>query len=144
VVGLSPQIVTETLHALIALNQPAFIPTQIEILTTAEGRAHTIAALLNPITGAFHSFCKDYEVAELSNLLKAEHILAIADQAGKPLEDIRTADDSGAAGDTIVARIRALTEDDDIALHGRGSDEGYTLRRVDAARAGDGTLFFGV
>jgi len=26
----------------------------------------------------------------------------------------------------------------------RGSEEGYTLRRVDAARAGEGTLFLGV
>jgi CRISPR-associated protein (TIGR02584 family) len=117
VVGLSPQVVTETLHALIMLAEPAFVPTQIEIVTTAEGRRRTIEALLDPATGAFHSFCRDYDLAFLSHTLTAEHILAIPDRIGEPLEDIRTADDSGAAADAIVARIRALTVDADSALH---------------------------
>lgn len=117
VVGLSPQIVTETLHALIVLAQPAFIPTHIEILTTAEGRRRVIETLLDPITGAFLSFCRDYNLPALSGVLTGEHVLAMLNQQGEALEDIRTADDSGAAADAIVARIRALTEDAESALH---------------------------
>ena len=115
--GLSPQIVTETLHGLIVLAQPPFIPTHIEILTTAEGRRRAIETLLDPGTGAFFAFCRDYGLADLTDALTADHVLAMPDPRGVPLEDIRTADDSGAAANAIVARIRTLTRDADCALH---------------------------
>ncbi|MBP6582128.1 MAG: hypothetical protein KA204_01445, partial [Chromatiaceae bacterium] len=37
VTGLTPQVVTETLYALAMERQPPFIPTEIHLLTTAEG-----------------------------------------------------------------------------------------------------------
>ena len=117
VVGLSPQVITETLYTLVVLNQPAFIPTHIEILTTTEGRQRTIETLLGPTTGAFFSFCRDYNLTSLPSALTAERVVVISNRIGDKLEDIRTADDSGAAADAIVARVRSLTEDADSALH---------------------------
>ncbi len=37
VTGLTPQVITETLYALAVQRQPAFIPTEIHLLTTHEG-----------------------------------------------------------------------------------------------------------
>ena len=37
VCGLSPQILTETLYALAVKRSPAFIPTEVHLLTTREG-----------------------------------------------------------------------------------------------------------
>ena len=37
VTGLSPQIVTETLHALAVGGEQPFVPTEIHLITTAEG-----------------------------------------------------------------------------------------------------------
>lgn len=117
VAGLSPQIVTETLHALIVLARPAFIPTRIEILTTAEGRRRAIETLLDSVNGAFFSFCKDYDLASLLAALTPDHVVAMPNRLGGQMEDIRSAEDSGAAADAIVARVRALTLDTDSALH---------------------------
>jgi CRISPR-associated protein (TIGR02584 family) len=117
VTGLSPQIVTETLYALIVVIHPAFIPTHIEILTTEEGRQRAIAALLDPAGGAFRSFCRDYDLPGLTEALTVAHVMAMPDRYGAALADIRTAEDSAAAADAIMARVRALTEDTDSALH---------------------------
>jgi CRISPR-associated protein (TIGR02584 family) len=116
VVGLTPQIVTETLYALIVRSNPPFIPTRIEILTTAEGHRRAIDTLLDPSTGAFASFCRDYNLPALSDALPAHAVLAMPG-VNQPLEDIRTVADSGAAADAIVARIRTHTENPDTALH---------------------------
>jgi CRISPR-associated protein (TIGR02584 family) len=116
-VGLSPQIVTETLYALAVLREPAFVPTHIELLTTTEGSRRALSALLDRQTGAYWSFCVDYGLRGGEGALCAENIRVMADGDGVPLDDIRTAADSGTAADAIVARIRALTENTDSALH---------------------------
>ena len=63
--GLSPQIVTETLYAL-AVAQPrgheeeAFVPTEVQIVTTAEGARLARTALLHPDGGQFHALLAHY------------------------------------------------------------------------------------
>jgi CRISPR-associated protein (TIGR02584 family) len=117
VTGLSPQIVTETLYALIVVTRPAFIPTHIEILTTEEGRRRAVEALLDPAVGAFRSFCCDYDLPGLTDALTVARVMAMPDRHGAALEDIRTADDGAAAANAIMARVRALTGEKDSALH---------------------------
>ena len=55
VAGLSPQIVTETLYALTVIGEPRFVPTEIHLLTTAEGaeRARLTVLRLTPISFAW-------------------------------------------------------------------------------------------
>ena len=60
VTGLSPQVVTETLYALAVRRDPPFVPTEIHLLTTAEGKQRAELALLSEDPGWFHRLCDDY------------------------------------------------------------------------------------
>jgi CRISPR-associated protein (TIGR02584 family) len=53
VAGLSPQIVTETLYALAVMGKPCFVPTEIHLLTTAEGAERVRLSLLDAEEGHF-------------------------------------------------------------------------------------------
>lgn len=85
--GLSPQVVTETLYALVFLRTPPFIPTRIEILTTGEGRQRALLQLLDPNSGAFQAFCREYELFQLGSALCPDMISVIPGRDG-PLADI--------------------------------------------------------
>lgn len=115
VTGLSPQIVTETLYAL-AHTEPAFLPTEVHLLTTAEGARLAKAALLHPDGGQFHALLTDYPAIGRPRFDDdGIHVLATAD--GSPLADIRTPEENAAAADTITDLVARLTADDDAVLH---------------------------
>ena len=57
VTGMSPQVVTETLWALI--EERNVVPTEIRLVTTLPGRECAVRDLLHPIEGMFHRLCKD-------------------------------------------------------------------------------------
>jgi CRISPR-associated protein (TIGR02584 family) len=114
--GLSPQVVTETLYALVVEQKPSFLPTRIEILTTAEGRQRALLQLLDPDSGAFPAFCREFDQAVLSAALDPGSIGVISGRDG-PLADIQSEDDNRRAADAITERIRALTADPDTAVH---------------------------
>ncbi len=116
VTGLSPQIVTETLYALAVAQSPAFVPTEIHLLTTAEGARIARAALLHTDGGQFHALLKDYPQAG-HPLFDEAHIHGIAGPDGQPLTDIRTPGENAAAADAITALVARLTSDGDCALH---------------------------
>jgi CRISPR-associated protein (TIGR02584 family) len=115
--GLSPQIVTETVYAL-AVGVPTadrFVPTEIEIVTTAEGAARIARDLLDPAQGFFHRLCSDYGLEGIEFTARQVHVVLDAD--GSPLSDIRTAEQNTRLADTITRRVRALTADPNCALH---------------------------
>ena len=114
--GLSPQVVTETLYALAVEHSPPYLPTRIEILTTEEGRQRALLELLDPDSGKFLAFCREFDLDELTSALDASSIHVIAGPAG-PLADIQSEDDNRCAADAIVERIRVLTAGEDSALH---------------------------
>ena len=60
--GLSPQIVTETLHALAADKHAPFIPTEVHLITSAEGARRAELSLLSDDMGWFHKLCADYRM----------------------------------------------------------------------------------
>ena len=115
VTGLTPQVVTETLYALAVQRQPPFIPTEIHLLTTAEGAEAARLGLLSADPGWFHRLCRDYELPAMA--FDASHIQVLRAADGTPLEDIRTPADNERAADTITETLRALTADPAAALH---------------------------
>ena len=105
--GLTPQVVTETLYALAVARQPPFIPTEIHLLTTAEGAAAARLGLLSADPDWFHRLCRDYELPAMA--FDASHIQVLRDADGTPLADIRTAaDNNQRAADTAKERLSQL------------------------------------
>lgn len=116
VTGLSPQIVTETLYALAVWQKPAFIPTEIHVITTMEGAERVRLALLHERSGWFHRLCRDYRLEGIKFTPDNIHILVNSD-GGKALNDIRTLADNEIAADIITETVRRLSSDHDSALH---------------------------
>jgi CRISPR-associated protein (TIGR02584 family) len=113
--GLTPQIVTETIHALATGGHDRFVPTEVHLLCTKEGANRARLLLLSEHPGWFRRLCDDYGLHGIS--FPDENIHVLCDPSEMPLEDIRTADDNRCAADCITEQMRALTADDDSALH---------------------------
>ena len=116
VTGLSPQILTETLYALAVAQTPAFVPTEVHLITTTEGARLARAALLHPDGGQFHALCADYPVIRQTRFDESSIHIIGADTA-TPLADIRTPQENALAADAITAWVAKLTADADSALH---------------------------
>ncbi len=115
VAGLNPQVVTETLYAMAVRKVPSFVPTEIHLLTTAEGRQRAELALISDEPGWFHRLREDYGLPPIA--FDAEHIHVISAPDGQMLEDIRSPADNECLADQITERVRKLTADDDCAVH---------------------------
>lgn len=114
VTGLSPQIVTETLYALSVEQQPAFIPTELHIITTQEGAERVRLSLLSE-DGWFFRLCKDYQLPKIHFDQSCIHVLE--DVIGNRLDDIRSVTDNEHAADSISNTVRLLTQNEHSALH---------------------------
>lgn len=115
VAGLSPQVVTETVFALAVTGEPRFVPTDIHLLTTAEGAQRARLTLLGDEPGWFHRLRRDYGLPDIRFDLDTIHVLRGPD--GRPLDDIRSQADNEALADAITARVRELTADPEGAVH---------------------------
>lgn len=115
VTGLSPQIVTETLHALAVGQQPAFVPTEIHLITTQEGAERARLALLSDEPGWFSRLCADYRLPRIQ--FDMAHIHVLSTTTGVLMDDIRTPEDNESAADFITDLVRRLTADSSTALH---------------------------
>ena len=117
VTGLSPQVITETVYALACGPDPAFVPTEIHLLTTSEGASRARLTLLDPHDGRFRTLCEEYGLQHARIDFTEQHIQTILDAAGTPLADIDSAPANTAVADAITAAVRTLTADPDCALH---------------------------
>lgn len=115
VTGLSPQIVTETLHALAVTRNPAWVPTEIRLITTMRGAQEAERTLLSPDPGWFHRLCADYRLPAIAFV--RNHIHVITGARGAPLDDIIEEADNAAVADLITEEVRALTADPGASLH---------------------------
>lgn len=115
VTGLSPQIVTETLYALIQQEPPETLPTEVHLITTHKGADHARFNLLSDDPGWFHRLCKDYRLEDIA--FGPDHIHILRDAQGQPLDDIRTPEDNESAADAITERVRCFTRDETSRLH---------------------------
>jgi CRISPR-associated protein (TIGR02584 family) len=115
VTGLSPQVVTETLYALAVQRRPAWIPTEIRIVTTELGAKNVQETLLSDTPGWFHRLRSDYRLPEIT--FGSENIQVVTGPDGTPLDDIVEDVDNGAVADFITEQVRALTADPAASLH---------------------------
>lgn len=113
--GLSPQIITETIYWLACQRKPAFVPTRIVVMSTTEGAAQVRLLLQSENPGWLARLIRDYDLPPVP--LAVEDLRIITDAAGKPLDDLRTAEDNTAAANAIVTAVAELTRDPDSALH---------------------------
>lgn len=111
--GMSPQILTETLYALTQKREPAFVPTEVHMLTTGSGAEH---ARLNLLVGSgqFLKFCADYTVDPAIFNEARIHCITSGERS---LDDIRSVAENEAAADFITNFIRTHTADEESALH---------------------------
>jgi CRISPR-associated protein (TIGR02584 family) len=117
VAGLTPQVITETLFYLTQLRDPPVAIAEIHVLTTQPGGQRILTDLLTPDGGHFRAFCNEYNLDATTIAFDADHIHVLTDASGMSLDDIRTASDSVAVADQIVAFIRPLTDDPATRLH---------------------------
>ncbi|HIE55737.1 MAG TPA: TIGR02584 family CRISPR-associated protein, partial [Chromatiaceae bacterium] len=115
VTGLSPQVVTETLYALAVNQETPWIPTQMHLITTLEGRKRAELALLSEDPGWFPRLLRDYDLPAIA--FDTDHIHVLTDPAGQPLDDIRTPEDNERAADQITDLVRRFTSEAETAVH---------------------------
>lgn len=114
VCGMSPQIVTETLFALVT--QKNWIPDEVHLLSTAEGCERARMELLHPDRAYFESFCREW-LDEGQYIKFDESCLHTFQRDGKPMTDIRDLEDSAQVADQIAQQVWALTQDDTTEIH---------------------------
>lgn len=122
ITGLNPQVVTETLWSLARAPSP-FIPTEISLLTTREGRSRALLMLLPSAEAgsegpqALVNLGHEIGVPDLAQRLPPSAIHVVADAAGVGLDDIADESANMAAADAITTVIRDFTADPAAALH---------------------------
>lgn len=115
--GLFPQVLTETVYALTTRSTPAFIPTEIHVITTRAGQKAALRDLTEPDDNPLKQMAADYGLRGLTSFLTARNIHVIRSQSGQPLDDISDVADNVATADQIAALLLDLTADPDAALH---------------------------
>ncbi len=113
--GMSPQIITETLYALCVQKKPVWIPDEVHLITTGQGRDNAVLQLLED-KRRFHQFLHDYKIS-IAIRFDESTIHLIKDTQGHELTDLRTPQDNEAAADTISSVIRSFTQEVDTELH---------------------------
>jgi len=117
VIGLTPQIVTETLYKLAVEGDPNFIPTEVQLITTKQGAESAKVALFGTgcDKGWFHLFCEDYQLDQIQ--FNEDNIHIITDPEGQFIDDNQSTQHNRIASDFITQKIKLFTQDDNAALH---------------------------
>ena len=117
VIGMTPQIVTETLYKLAVDSKPHYIPTEIHLITTKEGANSAEIALLGTAhdQGWFYTLCEDYGIDR--DIFKKENIHIIADTEGQFINDNESSEHNKIASDYITNKVKEFTQDDTTSLH---------------------------
>ena len=111
-VGLSPQVVTETLYALAVLPERRFVPTSLHLVTTQGGAPGLETGLLRP-DGALDAMARDWQLPHISVLARQAQVHIVPSQDG----DMSAEDDLAAFARYAATLLRQLTADDDAAVH---------------------------
>ena len=117
VVGMTPQVVTETLYKLAVQQQPAYIPTEVHLITTQEGASSATLALLGIENkqGWFQQLVQDYQLPNIQ--FSVDNIHIIKDTEGQFIDDNESSEHNRIAADFITHKIKAFTQNKDSALH---------------------------
>lgn len=110
-VGLSPQVVTETLHALHMRGDG--VPSRLVLLTTRQGAQVTCDHLLDPVEGQIAAWGREWDVSDVGALARNAEIVEIDSDSGDM--------DASRALVLFVQKaamiIRDLTASEDCSLH---------------------------
>ncbi|MCP9440644.1 MAG: CRISPR-associated ring nuclease Csm6 [Nitrospira sp.] len=112
--GLTPQVITETLWAL-SHRTPPILPAEVWILTTKEGAKSCRARLLGT-NGALARFVHEYR-PDPTPRCPASQIIVLKGANGRPLSDVRSAQDNQAVADQLTEFIRRQADRKDVRLH---------------------------
>lgn len=123
VTGMSPAVITETLYALVV--EKNFIPTEIRVITTQQGKNKVINALLGITSdrqekrGALADFIADYgQQYGFEHIhFDEQSVQVIEDSQTQKLSDIRSPEENQLAADQIVKLVGELCQDDASAIH---------------------------
>lgn len=110
VLGTSPQIVTETMYALMLKKVKI---EEIHIITTTEGFKILEENLID--RGILQKFINDFKLKPIK--FDKENIYVIADDKKRKIKDIRTILENEIAGEFIFNIVRNLTSQKDTILH---------------------------
>jgi len=89
VVGLSPQVVTEALYALL---HDGRVVDRLEIITTGQGAGEVNRFLLTPGNNRIDLFCQEYGLPPVEFGPQAVHVLSLPN--GEVIDDIKNAEDN--------------------------------------------------
>ena len=114
VAGLTPQIITETLYALI--QERGERVDEIRVITTMAGREKLKEVLLGE-KGKLAEFYRDYQIDPAGIRFDENNIALLRTPDGRMLTDIRTPEENEYAGDQICEIVRELAKDPQTRIH---------------------------
>ena len=118
--GTSPAVMTETVWALTHQREPV-VPDQIEVITTASGKAALTKAVLDGSPSVMDrlkaALCKEKIDVEGKLVFGSASIKVIPDAKGNELDDLRTGDDNLKAADFMLDELRKYSECSDTTIH---------------------------
>ncbi|HEX8772076.1 MAG TPA: CRISPR-associated ring nuclease Csm6 [Pyrinomonadaceae bacterium] len=145
VLGQTPQIITETLYALMIRRKPPVPISSVYIITTSKG-ADIAWRTLGGVDGEIARFCREYGIAAHRVAFKYDHIITVnrhsdsrvkahlpeVNGSAEPLDDIRTSKDNQLLASQLLGFIKGLTEDPQVVLYcsiagGRKTMSAYML-----------------
>lgn len=112
--GLTPQVLTETLYALWKNEGSTGWPGKLSVVTTRQG-ADRAALVLAGAEGAVARFCREYETPPLA--LHADAIAVIDYGSHAAEEGIRSAEGAARAAEATAKIVAQLCEEDQPPLH---------------------------
>lgn len=113
VAGMTPQIVTETLWALVANGERV---DEIRVITTLAGKRKLVETLFGE-KGKFDEFCREFGIERGSVKFDETTITQLQKPDGENLEDIRTKEDNEIAGNEICRIVRELCKRENTRIH---------------------------
>ncbi len=114
-VGLSPQIITETIYAHYQQTGKQF--TKVIVITTPAGKQAVVQHLFDHPggVGKLNQLVADYSLKAIE--LTEQDILLIEDQNEQVIDDAKTSQDLTGVADYLLELVRGLTEDDKPPLY---------------------------
>ena len=115
VLGMTPQIITETLYALTQGHKEHV--DEIRVITMLKGCDLIKKLLLDPHEGKFFDFCRDYGIDSTSIKFDESTIAVVHTPDGVMLEDIRSLKEDRYAATQISEIVRELTQNPNTSIH---------------------------
>lgn len=112
VTGSTPQIITETIQALIC-QQPPILPDRIRIITTAPSKLLIQKKLMEE--GVLAALCREYDIPTLA--LHDDDFLVLRDATGQEIDDLWTVEENEIAADQIASCLKYLAAEPATRLH---------------------------